>query len=191
MVLKCGWFWECLHVFWSFSGGSTIKNPPTMQELQEMWVQSRGWENPLEEEDLLHYSCLQNPMDRGAGRTMVHGFAKSQTWLKWRSTCAGYFDWHNWGDVTGFWWIGLRDAKHSTIQGRAFHTKNTLVQMTRGPCWEQPSQDGLLFPKFFKNSWQVYVILNAQTMLLDSYMPHSFISLFSTTLIIFVRETHH
>ena len=92
------------------------------------------------------------------------------------------------------WWHSLaqvRDAKHSTIQGRAFHTKNTLVQMTRGPCWEQPSQDGLLFPKFFKNSWQVYVILNAQTMLLDSYMPHSFISLFSTTLIIFVRETHH
>ena len=64
--------------------------------------------------------------------------------------------------------------KHSTIQGPVFHTKNTLVQMTRGPCWEQLSQDGLLFPKFFENSWQVYVTLNAQTMLLDSYMSHSF-----------------
>ena len=31
----------------------------------------------------LQYSCLENPMDRGAWRAMVHGIAKSQTWLKW------------------------------------------------------------------------------------------------------------
>ena len=27
-----------------------IKNPPAMQETQEMWVQSLGWEDPLKEE---------------------------------------------------------------------------------------------------------------------------------------------
>ena len=27
------------------------------------------------------YSCLENPMDRGAWRTIVHGVAKSQTQL--------------------------------------------------------------------------------------------------------------
>ena len=43
-----------------------IKNPPTIQEPQETWVQSLGWEDPLEEEGLLQYSCLENPMDRGA-----------------------------------------------------------------------------------------------------------------------------
>ena len=31
------------------------------------------------------YSCLENPMDRGAQRT-VHRVAKSWTWLKWLST---------------------------------------------------------------------------------------------------------
>ena len=29
----------------------------------------------------LQYSCLENPMDRGAWRTKVHGVAKSQTTL--------------------------------------------------------------------------------------------------------------
>ena len=29
----------------------------------------------------LHYSCLENPMDRGAWQATVHGVAKSQTRL--------------------------------------------------------------------------------------------------------------
>ena len=28
-----------------------------------------------------HYSCLENPMDRGTWRAKVHGFAKSRTQL--------------------------------------------------------------------------------------------------------------
>ena len=34
----------------------------------------------------LHYSWLENPMDRGAWRATVHRVAKSQTWLKQHST---------------------------------------------------------------------------------------------------------
>ena len=30
----------------------------------------------------LQYSCLENPMDRGAWRAIVHGIIKNQTWLK-------------------------------------------------------------------------------------------------------------
>ena len=33
----------------------------------------------------LQYSCLENPMDRGAWRATVHGNAKSWTWLEWLS----------------------------------------------------------------------------------------------------------
>ena len=29
----------------------------------------------------LQYSCLGNPVDRGARRALVHGVEKSQTWL--------------------------------------------------------------------------------------------------------------
>ena len=35
----------------------------------------------------LQYSCLENPMDRGAWQATVHGVAKRWTWLKWLSTC--------------------------------------------------------------------------------------------------------
>ena len=31
----------------------------------------------------LQYSCLENSMDRGVLWAIVHGVAKSQTWLKW------------------------------------------------------------------------------------------------------------
>ena len=41
-----------------------------------------GHGNPVQ------YSCLENPMDRGARRATVHGIVKSQTRLKWLSTCA-------------------------------------------------------------------------------------------------------
>ena len=38
---------------------------------------SSGGENG----NLLQYSCLENPMDEGAWWAVVHGVAKSQTWL--------------------------------------------------------------------------------------------------------------
>ena len=41
-----------------------------------------GYGNPLQ------YSCLENPMDRGAWRAAVHMVTKSQTWLKQLSTHA-------------------------------------------------------------------------------------------------------
>ena len=52
--------------------------------MQEMWVQSLGQGDPLEKEmatayNLLQYSCLRNPMDRGAWWAIVHGVTKSQT----------------------------------------------------------------------------------------------------------------
>ena len=46
--------------------------------MQEMYVQSLGWEDPLEEknDNPLQYSCLENSMDRGARRATVHGVTK-------------------------------------------------------------------------------------------------------------------
>ena len=40
-----------------FPGGSMIKNPPALQETQEIWVPSLGWEDALEEE-LETYSSI-------------------------------------------------------------------------------------------------------------------------------------
>ena len=35
-----------------------VKNPPAMQEMQEMWVRSLGWEDPLDQEMAIHPSIL-------------------------------------------------------------------------------------------------------------------------------------
>ena len=53
---------------------------PTMQET---WVQSPGWEDPLEAGMATHSRILASriPMDRGAWQATVHGVAKSQTRL--------------------------------------------------------------------------------------------------------------
>ena len=48
-----------------FPGGSVVKNPLAMQEMGRSPGEGNG--NPLQ------YSCLGNPMDRGAWRTTVHG----------------------------------------------------------------------------------------------------------------------
>ena len=41
----------------------------------------------------LQYSCLENPMERGAWWATVHGVTKSQTQLKWLSMCAHTMCW--------------------------------------------------------------------------------------------------
>ena len=54
-----------------------------MEKTVEMWVQSLGQKDALEKEmaTQLQYSCLGNPMDRGAWLAKVHEVTKSQTQL--------------------------------------------------------------------------------------------------------------
>ena len=60
-----------------------VKNLPADARDIEMWVQSLGWKDPLEEERATHSSIfLENPMDRGAWQAIVHRVTKSQTQLK-------------------------------------------------------------------------------------------------------------
>jgi len=42
--------------FMGFPGGSVVKNLSTMHEMQQTWVQSLGWEDPLEEGMVTHSS---------------------------------------------------------------------------------------------------------------------------------------
>ena len=58
-----------------------VENVPAMWET---WVQSLGWEDPLEEGMATHSSILawRILMDRGAWWATVHGVAMSQTQLR-------------------------------------------------------------------------------------------------------------
>ena len=58
-----------------FPGGSVVKNPSAKQETH---VRSLGSRRSLGEGNgnLLQYSCLGNPMDRGVLQAAVHGVSK-------------------------------------------------------------------------------------------------------------------
>ena len=63
---------------WASLVAQLVKNPPAVQET---WVQSLGWEDPLEKGMATHPGVLglENSMDRGAWQATVHGVAKSWT----------------------------------------------------------------------------------------------------------------
>ena len=63
-----------------FLGGSAVKNLPAMQET---WVRSLGWEDPLEEEMTTHSSILawKIPWTEEADGLQSMGVAKSRTQL--------------------------------------------------------------------------------------------------------------
>ena len=64
----------CLLGVWASLVAQLVKNPPAMQET---WVRSLGWEDPLEEGKATHSSILAWRIPR----TVVHGVTKSWTWV--------------------------------------------------------------------------------------------------------------
>ena len=64
---------------WASLKAQQIKNLPEMQETQEPWVQSLGWEGPLEKRggNPLEFSCLNSPMDGGAWQVRSMGRKES------------------------------------------------------------------------------------------------------------------
>ena len=65
---------------WASLVAQRVKRLPTMQET---WVRSLGWEDPLEKEMATHSSTLawRIPWRQEPGRLLVHGVAKSRTRL--------------------------------------------------------------------------------------------------------------
>ena len=67
-----------------FPGGAGGKEP-ACQRRHETLVQSWDWEDRLSQEEeemleeILQYSCPENPMERGAGQATVHGVTESDT----------------------------------------------------------------------------------------------------------------
>ena len=101
------------------------------------WIGKIPWRrdsNPLQ------YSCLENPMDRGALWVIVHGVAKSQTQLKWlsRHTCVPRR-------------IHCNRIKHvHTVQQKDGFTFNCKLVLHSDPTFSFIIKD--------KNSWQLQLL---------------------------------
>ena len=74
-------FLEQIYTITGGSPGGLVGKESACDADQETQVRSLGGEDPLEEENgnPLQYSCLEDPMDRGAWQATVHRAAKSQT----------------------------------------------------------------------------------------------------------------
>ena len=81
-----GWTQRVLCLVWDSQVAQWVKNPPTVQET---WAWSLDQEDPLEEGSILQYSCLENPVDRGAWCATIHRDTKNRTWLKHLSRYTG------------------------------------------------------------------------------------------------------
>ena len=60
-----------------------VKNSPANADIRDVGsIPGSGRSPGGEHGNPLQYSCLENPVDRGAWQATVHGVAKSQTRLK-------------------------------------------------------------------------------------------------------------
>ena len=93
-------FWVNTDLLWGFPGGSMVKNPPVNAGDGGL-IPGSGRSPGGGNDNSLQYTCLENPMDRGAWWATVHGVTKSQTRLKQLSThhcVCGWGVWE-WGNV--------------------------------------------------------------------------------------------
>ena len=88
LLLRVGQAWpnlfQALATYLGCPGGSVVKNPPANAGGAGLIPglgrsPGGGHSNPLQ------YSCLKNPMDRGAWQTTVHGVTETRTQVKWLS----------------------------------------------------------------------------------------------------------
>ena len=114
-----------------------------MQESYGTRVRSLGWEDPLEEKMATKYSCLGNPIDRGAWWAIVCGVARLSDW-----TLSQYF-------ITG-----PREATREAVWPviRAAHTAcfyfSRNIERLRFPHllkWERPHD--LLYTAKYEQEW--------------------------------------
>ena len=78
--------------FWTVRNSQSIRKVRTSQVIllvrTHLPVHGSGRSTGGGHRNLLQYSCLENPMDRGAWQVAVHQVTQSQTWLKQLSTHA-------------------------------------------------------------------------------------------------------
>ena len=97
------------------NGSGVVKNPPTSAGDAGL-IPGSGRSPRVGNGNLLQYSCLENSMNRGAWRAMMHVVTKSQTWLSNTNVTCLLFLRHFYRFVTN---LSMNRAIHCTVkQGR-------------------------------------------------------------------------
>ena len=121
-----------------------VKNLPAVQVT---CVQSLGWEDPLQKGMGFQYSCLENPIDRGAQQATVHWVTMS--WTRLKQLCMhACTPWNN-------------DSVGSSEQSLSALSPYSSAWMTgfchphylsaQSSCWVQPTEDSSRLVVLFRN----------------------------------------
>ena len=153
-----------------------VKNPPTNAgDVRDMGsTPGLGRSSGGGHGNLLQYSCLENPMDRGAWRATVHRVMKSWTWLKqlsmhtylqlysgrsevglymfYKIQCIFLKNISLFSSCTlciwlryGTWWKALRESLQ-TLEGAGVKEKSSLLKT-----------ESLVFQRWRKGQWQSFI----------------------------------
>ena len=119
---------------WVFLVAQELKN---FLEMQETWVQSLGWEVPLEENMATHFSVLawRIPMDRGSWLATVHGWGHKDLDTTDQLSTHFYIKW-----LSARLWLGRK-----TEAGRRLY-------LCQSPCVQIPENQALLLHRTAKVS---------------------------------------
>ena len=87
-LITCGGIWQGLELDNKMDGATIVKYNKSSRFGWTEGIYGEGNGNPLQ------YSCLDNPMDKGAWWATVHRVAQSWTQLKWlsRHTCRAFIN---------------------------------------------------------------------------------------------------
>ena len=118
-------------IYWTPTSASLLAQPvnnlPTIRRPGlNPWIQKTPGEG---NGNSLQHSCLENLMDRGAWQAIVHGIAKSQTWLS---------DWHLYLHQPGGLIFQCRTfLPFYTVHGvfKARILKRSAIPLSSGPCF--------------------------------------------------------
>ena len=107
-----------------FPGGAAVKNPPVNAgDAGDMGsIPALGRSPGKGNGNLLQYSCLENPMDRGAWQVIVSGVAESLTRLSMH--VLNYSK--AWRYSNGLTYLKNTNQKHSIQQNIGTHTKKFI-----------------------------------------------------------------
>ena len=75
------WATREVFILWGFPGGTSVQNPPASAGVTGL-IPGSGRSPGESHGNPLQYSCLENPMERGAWQVTVHSVSKRWTQLK-------------------------------------------------------------------------------------------------------------
>ena len=146
-----------------------VKNPPANAgDARDLGSTPGSGRSPGEGNgNPLQYSCLENPVDRGAWWAAVCGVAQSRTWLKRLSSSSQYFCLKNSMDRGASWATVWVTKRHNWATNTHISQFSSLSHVQLFPTpWTAASQASLSIT----NSWRLLKFMSIELVMPSNHL---------------------